>query len=514
MGILSTLKAERAGEWKSLADYLRELRHRESGALGALAAALSAPPAEQKELAEQEDAPHILLDVACDLRVPKGGRLAAARCLLEGGIEAPYIGQLFIGAGDLVTDPRLGATARRLVEGGLPSAVQIGGEAALVTLAAGSFARAVQASASAVGQARAKELLAGAHAGHAGAAAGLFALGQGELPADHLEQWKTLLQETCEKNRRAPAAAKRMGLAPPWPPNLPDAFAPLVKEAEEASKDVTAADAAANPAALKKKPPVGAVVAPGRPVTVPPKGEPPPKAAPPEKPKGDSFVVDPKAVGPAIKRSAFRRPTGSVQELSGKVTLPPKPMQEVKGRITPSVEPPPDTRPRVEPKEEGVVHKPSPLQGIAAPPPGSVELRFDSRGKRIPRSDRWDGDHWEWQQPALPSPDLPPPRKLGAAPGPFTQRIKSLFDDRPEAVDRLCAAAEARAAIQGNERMLAELGAELRRKGWRGRRPPPEQRARLQAVAADARQPGSWRSVAQFLLEKFAVLETAADGSG
>src|SRR5207244_1853598 len=240
------------GEWKTLEEYLRELRHRETGATAAIANVLSTTPTEQIELAQAPDAGPILLDVACDLRVPKGSRLAAARVLLEAGIEAPHIGQLFIGAGDLVTDPRLGAAARKLVEGGLPSAVQVGGEAALVSMAAGSFARSVQAAASAVGQARARELLAGAPPGHAGAAAGLFALGQGELPQDALGQWKKLLDETCAKNRRAPPAAKRMGLAPPWPPNLPDAFAPLIQEAEKKNEGVTAADAAANPAALKK----------------------------------------------------------------------------------------------------------------------------------------------------------------------------------------------------------------------------------------------------------------------
>src|SRR5438105_13223902 len=157
MGILATLRMERAGEWKSLADYLREARHRDTGALAALANALSAPPHEQKELAEQRDAGPILLGLACDLRVPKSARLGAARCLLEAGIEPPHIGSLFIGAGDLVTDPRLGNAARKLVEGGLPSALQLGGETAQVSLAAGSFARAVHAAASAVGQARTKE---------------------------------------------------------------------------------------------------------------------------------------------------------------------------------------------------------------------------------------------------------------------------------------------------------------------------------------------------------------------
>src|SRR5438876_5512629 len=137
MPILATLKKESAGEWPSLADYLREARHRETGALAALSAALSAPFIEQKELADTPDAGAILLELASDLRVPKGSRLAAARVLLEGGIAGPLIGQLFIGAGDLVTDPRLGAAGRKLVEGGLPAALQLGGEVAAVTLAAG-----------------------------------------------------------------------------------------------------------------------------------------------------------------------------------------------------------------------------------------------------------------------------------------------------------------------------------------------------------------------------------------
>ena len=107
MAILATLRQDRAGDWKSLDDYLRELRHRETGALAALANSLSAPPGEQKELAGYGEAGAVLLEVACDLRVPKGARLAAARCLLEAGIEPPFVAHLFIGAGDLVTDPRL-----------------------------------------------------------------------------------------------------------------------------------------------------------------------------------------------------------------------------------------------------------------------------------------------------------------------------------------------------------------------------------------------------------------------
>jgi hypothetical protein len=297
-----------------------------------------------------------------------------------------------------------------------------------------------------------------------------------------------------------------MGLAPPWPPNLPDAFLPLVKEAEGKTQDVTAADAAKDPSSLKKKP-VGAVVAPGKAVTVQPREKPPEtpaeKAAPP---------AEVKSTGPVIKRSAFRKATGTVVEVPTR--LPPKPMQEVKGRVTPAVEPPEPGPPKVEPKEEGAVDKISPLLGIpAAPSRLSEELKFDSRGKRVPRSDRWEEERFGWPEPVLPSSDLPPPRRFKEAPGPFTQRVQSLFDDRPEAVDRLCAAAEARAAIAGSDRMMRELGHELARKPWQGRKAPPEQKARLQGVAADERQPEPWRAVARFVLEKFSVVEPATGQS-
>src|SRR6185436_13827880 len=131
MAVLATLRQDRAGEWTSLDDFLRELRHRETSAVGALGNALAAPAQEQKELAEHGEAGAILLEVACDLRVPKGSRLAAARCLLE-------------------------AAGRKLVESGLPCALGLGGEAAQITLAAGAFARAVQAGASALGTPRVK----------------------------------------------------------------------------------------------------------------------------------------------------------------------------------------------------------------------------------------------------------------------------------------------------------------------------------------------------------------------
>src|SRR5438105_5067891 len=327
MAILATLRQDRAGEWKTLDDYLRELRHRETGALAALANALPAPSHEQKELAEYGEAGAVLLEVACDLRVPKGSRLAATRCLVEAGIEAPFVGHLFIGAGDLVTDPRLGAAARRLVEAGLPAALHLEGEPAQITLAAGSFARAAHAGGSAVGQARVAELLSGAPELHAGAVAARFALGIAELPEGHKTGWKRLLEQTCTAHRRAPAAAKRVGLAPQWPPNLPEAFTAMVREAEQRTSSVESRDAAANPTALRPAAP----------------------AAPSPSPKQPKLPALPpgRTLAPAIRRSPFRKAIGAVVEMP--TASPPKPMEPVSARPKSGVPDPP--RPRVPPKE-------------------------------------------------------------------------------------------------------------------------------------------------------------------
>src|SRR5213075_2096757 len=131
---------------------------------------------------------------------------------------------------------------------------------------------------------------------HAGAAAGLFAMGQGELPADQVELWKKLLEVTCAKNRSAPAAAKRMGMAPPWPPALPDAFNPLIQEAEKKSANVVAADAANNPAFLKKSPALPTGPKPPRPAA---------QKAPPAPPDRTAAEPSPdaKKEAPAIRRS-------------------------------------------------------------------------------------------------------------------------------------------------------------------------------------------------------------------
>jgi hypothetical protein len=477
VGVLGTLRQDKAGEWGSLLDYLREARHRESRAVAALANVLSAPPAEQLELAESADAGPVLLELACDLRIPKTSRLAAARCLLEAGIEPPYVGQLFAGAGDLVTDPRLGSAARKLVEGGLPSAASTSGPAESVSLEAGSFARAVAAAASTVGKERVKELLQGAAAFHAGVVAGLFALGLGELPEVQREQWKKFLAATCAANKRAPAAARRLGLAPLWPPNLPEAFAPLIKEAEAQAAGVASTDAVANPAALKKPPPTPEVAVRGG-MTAPP----------PKLPEG-------KTLAPAIRRSPFRQPPAPPPP---KTVVPPKPMEEIQARARPQEQPQAEAeRPRVAPPHE-LATKPR----VPVPPREPSDLRFDPLGKRIPRADRWDDNAFQWQEPILPAPVLAQPMKAAVALGPFTQRVASIFEDRPEAVERLCAAAEVQAALKGDEALQRDLMQELGRKKWAEKKASAEQVAKLRAVAGDAGQPGSWRSAARLFLDR------------
>jgi len=131
------------------------------------------------------------------------------------------------------------------------------------------------------------------------------------------------------------------------------------------------------------------------------------------------------------------------------------------------------------------------------------ELRFDARGKRIPRQDRWNDEDFRWESPVLPSSELPSPPKARRAAGPFASRVQSILDDRPEAVDRFCAAAEARAAVGGEDGLRQELSVELGPDRWRRTRLPPEQRRRLESVLQGEGHPPSWRSAARLLLDFF-----------
>ena len=52
MAVLAALKKDRLGEWPTVADYLSDLRKRETNSVAALALALGATPQDRRELAE------------------------------------------------------------------------------------------------------------------------------------------------------------------------------------------------------------------------------------------------------------------------------------------------------------------------------------------------------------------------------------------------------------------------------------------------------------------------------
>jgi hypothetical protein len=452
MAVLAALKKDRLGEWATVAEFLSDLRKRETNSVAALALALGATTQDRRELAEGAGLP-VLVELASDLRIPKTSRVAAARCAMEAGASGETVGALFIGAGDLAVDPRLADCAKELVEKGLPAALRVSATSG-VSLQAGSFARAAHAAAAVAGHARIEELLAAAPPGHAGKIASVFALGSAPLPAAHQEKWMKLLRELCTAHRRAPAAARRMGLVAPWPPNLPEAFADLVREAEQASAHVASQGAATGE--VKRVPatpePAGAAAPPvALPEPTHAAGPPPAgHVALPRAPSRATLTEMGKKLAPPIRPSLFRRPTGIVTEGQGR--FPPKPM------------------PPVAPQSSSAAAR-------------AVESATD-RNVPVPAP----------QEPMEP----PPLRKARAADGPFAARLASLFADRPEAVERLCAAAEARSALVGQAAALEELERELSRDCWKERRPTREQLDRLAAVARGEHAP--WSAAARLLL--------------
>ncbi len=122
------------------------------------------------------------------------------------------------------------------------------------------------------------------------------------------------------------------------------------------------------------------------------------------------------------------------------------------------------------------------------------------QGKRIPRPDRWEEFQFEWQDPVLPASKLRPAGKVAPTAGPFASRLKSIYEDRPEAVERLCAAAEARAAIVGEEKLFTELTLEMASPRWSTKRLPQGQRTRLRTVVEDPARPAAWRKSAEAIL--------------
>ena len=565
MAILETFRKDSWGSWKSLPEYTDQLGRRDTAALAALGAALGMEPSDQKELGTA--APALLVELAADLKQQKGARLAAARCVLEAGADEKQLSDLLLAAGDLLTDPRLGKGARALAEGGIPAALKLRREFEKVAMIAGDFARAAFSASSVVGASRVKELLAPAGQGNAGANAARFALGE-PLPEADQASWQKLLSAQCAAFKKAPAAAKRMGMVAPWPPFLPEPFAPLIKAAEAASQSVTTTDALAS--SRPPAPPKGSKVveapssaAPAKqPAAAPPPGAQAPSIPnvnappPPQQQQGRNFssqVVSTgaKAMAPINRMS---RPSSAVL-MEGPALTPKGPQQE-KRVMMPAITPrtpgvanplsPDGARAALERSASAAEAAASgrsslagavfdPLAGVAALQKdpmsaklsagtlqqmaidrgltlpdgrvykGAAPLGFDARGRRLPRSDRWRDDAFGWQEPILPKSAMKPSAQARIVQGPFAQRLQSLFENRPEAVDRLCAAAEAQALIAGEEGeadVLVELAREVSLSRWRKRRTPPEQLDRLRKVAQGEEVPPASRAVARALAQR------------
>lgn len=545
MAILDALRKEKWGVWKTNDELFAALRARDTSALSALAAVLGLEPAEQKELAQGEGA-DVLIAVVADLRQQKGTRLAAARCCLEAGLGADKLATLFLCAADLLTDPRLGGKARVLAESGLAAAIAQREDLRAVGQPAGDFARGAHAAASVLGAPKIQELLAAAPSGHSGALAALFALGE-PLPAGARESWEKLLVEQCAANRKAPAAAKRMGLAQPWPPFLPEAFAPLIKEAEEKTASVATTDALARAPARANAP----THMPTHAGALQNAGDAPPPNAPtaagtspggvgaplaPQRRSSTQYLGSKKMEAP-IQKQRSRQLDAQLDEKPPEVRQT-RNMPEVVGRaphpegLMPDMDPvalaaraaKAGVSPEALAETERLASKlpPSVLAALAADRgillpdgrfyKGDEPLRFDPAGKRVPRVDRWEEFEFEWQDPVLPASRLRAPLVGRPLAGPFAARLKSIFEDRPEAVERLCAAAEARAAIAGEEKLLTELTLEMASARWRAKPLPAGQIARLRAIAEDASRPAAWRRSAEALLAMDARPRPTAEG--
>jgi hypothetical protein len=559
MPILDTFRKDSWGSWKSLDEYADLLGRRDTAALAALGAALGMEPPEQKELGAA--APALLVELAADLKQQKGTRLAAARCVLEAGADEKQLSDLLLAAGDLLTDPRLGKGARALAEGGIPAALKLHREFEKVAVAAGDFARAAFSASSVVGAARVKELLLPAGQGNAGANAARFALGE-PLPEADAQAWQKLLSAQCAAFKKAPAAAKRMGMVAPWPPFLPEPFGPLIKAAEEATQSVTTVDALAGK--RPPAPPKGSKVveapagsAPAQPAAAGPDSKPAPMnvaSPPPQQQPGRNFVSQVLSTGAKTMAPINRmsRPSTAV--------LMEGPGLEQRGEKKPPAPEKKTMMPAITPRTPGIGNPLSPegaraalekvaaaaeaaaagrtslagavfdpLAGVAALqkdpmsaklsagtlqqmaiergltlPDGRIykgvdPLGFDARGRRLPRSDRWRDDAFDWQEPILPKSAMKPPATSRVVQGPFALRLQSLFENRPEAVDRLCAAAEAQALLTGEGEVLVELARECSLSRWRKRATPPEQLERLRKLAASEERPAASRAVARAL---------------
>jgi hypothetical protein len=251
--LLNFLKREGFGEWESVETLRADLMRRVASALGGVAAAAQSEPAMMRELCAP-DGGELMQSLARDMRVQRGARLAALKAALDADPSPLALGKLFARGGDLLGDPRLSASDQaRLSRQGMEAFLATSPPQA-VTVEVGAFARSVRNARDVVGEEAVRGLLAKAAADNLAAqTARWIAFGE-TLSAALRARWAEALSKQHKAWKTAPAAAKRLGTAPPWPPpELPDEFKPLIQEVEEGK----------SPPAAPRAPAPGAAGAPG-----------------------------------------------------------------------------------------------------------------------------------------------------------------------------------------------------------------------------------------------------------
>jgi len=276
----------------------------------------------------------VLIEIASDLRLPKARGWPPPAARSRGALPKTRWGALFIGAAIFATDPRLGATAKKLVESGLPGcagpARGRGGFARGRRVRAGGARLRLGGGPGALG-----ELVASAPRGTRPAwPPALFSLGTAELAPAERESWAKLLLQTLrgepERARRgetprapaavAPSPSRRICPAGAGPPRgggereLPRTPPPPAQDVLRASASPRASGRVGSPLPGRQAP-KASVHAAGPPSAA--------EASPPAPPRSGPVEIGRKVVAPISHRCSGGR-LGTVVE--GPVKLPPRPM--------------------------------------------------------------------------------------------------------------------------------------------------------------------------------------------
>lgn len=300
------LKREGFGSYATIDDFVGELARRSTSALGGFGAILASKQAEDVKEAAQGNGQVVCVELVRDLRMPKGARAAALRALLLAGMGA-HLPRVFAGSSDLFADVRVPEADRpylcktgltKFLEAQKPDAVTLE-----LARGAASAAEAVKV----VGIDAVREVVQAFPVSHVAALTCRHAALGEALDPDLARRWLELLTKQFKAAKAAPAAAKRLGTAPEWPPVVPDVFRPLVEQIEKGTAPVPAAPAPAAPVATPAAPTPTATPAAAAPKMVAPL-RPARGRAPEPEPEPERYVGDAKAVAPEALRSPAPAP--------------------------------------------------------------------------------------------------------------------------------------------------------------------------------------------------------------